>query len=267
MSFFEKNVPGGHAVVGAHGDRADHGLAHGVQGGRDADLPGRRRPGHADLAGQPGRPRAARAPVDRGQQRPAPQRRPPGHRPRPRRAGRAARVLPGRAAGRATCSRSAGWWPSRSRAAARACTSTPTCRSGCPRRSRPRWPRRSPRRSQAQHPKLVTATMTKAKRPGKVFLDWSQNSRLEDHHLAVLAARARATDRGRAAHLGRGRGGRRGPRWRSSSCASRRCSSGWRSTATCSGEAPGPDPALVPTCYRTLAGVWSLRRPVRRTSI
>lgn len=29
---------------------------------------------------------------------------------------------------------------------------------------------------QAAHPTLVTATMTKAKRPGKVFLDWSQNS-------------------------------------------------------------------------------------------
>ena len=29
---------------------------------------------------------------------------------------------------------------------------------------------------QAAHPALVTATMTKAKRPGKVFLDWSQNS-------------------------------------------------------------------------------------------
>ncbi|MCY7400579.1 MAG: non-homologous end-joining DNA ligase [Nocardioides sp.] len=29
---------------------------------------------------------------------------------------------------------------------------------------------------QAAHPELVTATMTKAKRPGKVFLDWSQNS-------------------------------------------------------------------------------------------
>jgi len=29
---------------------------------------------------------------------------------------------------------------------------------------------------QAEHPKLVTATMTKAKRSGKVFLDWSQNS-------------------------------------------------------------------------------------------
>jgi bifunctional non-homologous end joining protein LigD len=29
---------------------------------------------------------------------------------------------------------------------------------------------------QAEHPRLVTATMTKAKRPGKVFLDWSQNA-------------------------------------------------------------------------------------------
>jgi bifunctional non-homologous end joining protein LigD len=29
---------------------------------------------------------------------------------------------------------------------------------------------------QKVHPDLVTATMTKAKRPGKVFLDWSQNS-------------------------------------------------------------------------------------------
>jgi bifunctional non-homologous end joining protein LigD len=29
---------------------------------------------------------------------------------------------------------------------------------------------------QASHPALVTAAMTKAKRPGKVFLDWSQNS-------------------------------------------------------------------------------------------
>ena len=29
---------------------------------------------------------------------------------------------------------------------------------------------------QADHPKLVTATMTKARRSGKVFLDWSQNS-------------------------------------------------------------------------------------------
>ena len=29
---------------------------------------------------------------------------------------------------------------------------------------------------QGEHPKLVTATMTKSKRSGKVFLDWSQNA-------------------------------------------------------------------------------------------
>ncbi len=29
---------------------------------------------------------------------------------------------------------------------------------------------------QAEHPRLVTATMTKAKRGGKVFFDWSQNA-------------------------------------------------------------------------------------------
>ncbi|MBD8868750.1 non-homologous end-joining DNA ligase [Nocardioides donggukensis] len=29
---------------------------------------------------------------------------------------------------------------------------------------------------QAEHPKRVTATMTRARRPGKVFLDWSQNA-------------------------------------------------------------------------------------------
>jgi bifunctional non-homologous end joining protein LigD len=29
---------------------------------------------------------------------------------------------------------------------------------------------------QAEHPKQVTATMTKSKRSGKVFLDWSQNA-------------------------------------------------------------------------------------------
>ena len=40
----------------------------------------------------------------------------------------------------------------------------------------PRWPRRSPRSCRRSTRDLVTATMTKAKRPGKVFLDWSQNS-------------------------------------------------------------------------------------------
>ncbi len=51
-------------------------------------------------------------------------------------------------------------------------------------------------------PKLVTSTMTKSLRAGKVFLDWSQNNGVEDHHRAVLAARARTSDGRGAAHLG-----------------------------------------------------------------
>src|SRR5690606_30090936 len=31
-------------------------------------------------------------------------------------------------------------------------------------------------RLQKEHPKLVTATMTKSRRVGKVFVDWSQNA-------------------------------------------------------------------------------------------
>ena len=51
-------------------------------------------------------------------------------------------------------------------------------------------------------PKLVTSTMTKSLRAGKVFLDWSQNSALQDDDRAVFAARPRAPDGRGAAHLG-----------------------------------------------------------------
>ena len=51
-------------------------------------------------------------------------------------------------------------------------------------------------------PKLVTSTMTKSVRAGKVFLDWSQNSALQDNDRPVFAARPRAPDRRGAAHLG-----------------------------------------------------------------
>ena len=37
--------------------------------------------------------------------------------------------------------------------------------------------------------------MTKSKRSGKVFLDWSPERRFEDHAVAVLAARTRAARR------------------------------------------------------------------------
>ena len=65
--------PERHAVVGAHGRGADDRVASpgkwsGAQRRRPG-LPGRRRPRHLDLAGQPGRARAARAPVDGHQER------------------------------------------------------------------------------------------------------------------------------------------------------------------------------------------------------
>ena len=66
---------------------------------------------------------------------------------------------------------------------------------------------------QAEHPKLVTATMTKARRSGKVFLDWSQNAGSKTT-ISPYSLRGRerpwvATPR----DLGRGRG--RAPRTRS----------------------------------------------------
>ena len=57
--------------------------------------------------------------------------------------------------------------------------------------------------------------MTKAKRPGKVFLDWSQNTGSKTT-ISPYSLRGTADAvRRRAAHLGRGRGGRGGAaaRW------------------------------------------------------
>ena len=53
-------------------------------------------------------------------------------------------------------------------------------------------------------PDLVVSRMTKARRAGKVLIDWSQNDAQEDDRLRLLAARARAPDRLDAARLGRG---------------------------------------------------------------
>ena len=77
-------------------------------------------------------------------------------------------------------------------------------------------------------PKLVTSTMTKSLRAGKVFVDWSQNSAVQDHDRAVFAARARAPDGRRAAHLGGTRRSRPAP-----AALSTRCWTGWRATAIC----------------------------------
>ncbi len=107
----------------------------------------------------------------------APRCRPDRDRPRPGRGGRAPRVLPASRCWCATSWPSATSTPGRSPAAARACTST---RHLPRRRDSEEDPatvaKEIAEQLQAEHPKLVTATMTKAKRSGKVFLDWSQNA-------------------------------------------------------------------------------------------
>ena len=69
------------------------------------------------------------------------------------------------------------WSPSPRPAGRRACSST--CPSTRPapttRPARSRWPWRSC--SSGEDPKGVTSTMAKAVRPGKIFVDWSQNTR------------------------------------------------------------------------------------------
>ena len=256
-SFFEKNVPAGTpswvrtVTVPTTGSRA---VALGARrGSGHPDLPDRRRPGHPDLAGQPRRARAARPPVDGGPQRAPAQRRPARHRPRPGRAGGAARVLRGRAAGARQARR------------ARPGTPSPVTSGSKGLHLYADLPRRMPsddstalakevaEELQGEHPQLVTATMTKARRSGKVFLDWSQNAGVEDHHLAVLPARPGAPVRRHARLVGRGRGRARRTRSASSSSGTTRCSTGSPTSATCSRPA---DPSAG-GCYRTVEMMWT----------
>ena len=144
-SFFEKNTPAGTPSWVRTAQGADDRVAGQLAARRPPGLPDRRRPGHADLAGQPGRAGAPRPPVDGQPQRPAAQPEPAGDRPRPRRAGRAPGVLRRRPAGARPARRARPRRPRRSPAAARACTSTPRCPASSTPRRRPGWPRRWPR--------------------------------------------------------------------------------------------------------------------------
>ena len=172
--FFEKNAPAGTPGWVRTADVPTTGSRGRQPARRPPGVPDHRRPRDPHLGGQPGRPRAARPPVDGDQEG------------KPRGADRIVIDLdPGEGAGLHEC---CGWrcWcatrlpiassmPARSPAAARACTSTPRCHGG-------RTPTTSETAKaiaeelQGEHPQLVTATMTKAKRSGKVFLDWSQNA-------------------------------------------------------------------------------------------
>ena len=56
---------------------------------------------------------------------------------------------------------------------------------------------------ESAEPDLVVSRMTKARRTGKVLIDWSQNDATQDDRLRLLAARARAPDGLDAASTGR----------------------------------------------------------------
>ena len=83
-----------------------------------------------------------------------------------------------------------------------------------------------------QHPDLVVSRMTKTLRPGKVFIDWSQNNPAKTTVTRLLAARPPPADRQHADQLGRGRRLHAAPS--SSSSRPRTCWNAPRQTATCS---------------------------------
>ena len=85
-----------------------------------------------------------------------------------------------------------------------------------------------------RHPELVVSEMRKDLRPGKVFVDWSQN---DEHKTTVASTRCGpgAADRLDPAALGGGRGGHGVARpGRARRSPPPTCSSGSPSTATCS---------------------------------
>ena len=59
-----------------------------------------------------------------------------------------------------------------------------------------------------QYPKEVVSKMTKKLRKGKVFVDWSQNTKIEDDDRGLLAARQGTAHRLDPGRVGRGRVGR-----------------------------------------------------------
>ena len=173
-----------------------------------AGLPDRRRPRDAHLAGQPGRARSCTSTSGRSTRQTGRAARPARHRPRPGRAGPAPRVLPGRCW-------SATSWPSRDLPRAAPVTSGSKglhLYAALPKRfaardeSDWRWPSRWPRLP-GEHPGLVTATMTKARRSGKVFLDWSQNAGSKTTISPCTHCVAVRSDRGDPGLVDRGGGG------------------------------------------------------------
>ena len=142
--------------------------------GRRRHLPARPGDRRAHLPRQPQLPRAARPAVDGRRRRRAAEPRPARHRPRPGQAGRAARVRAGRPA-RARPARPLGleMYPVTSGskgmqlyAALGGDLTSDQVRD---------LAQQLAQEMTKKHPDLVLWKMTKSLRPGKVFLDWSQN--------------------------------------------------------------------------------------------
>ena len=66
--------------------------------------------------------------------------------------------------------------PCRSPAAARACSCMPRCRESTPRTTSATLAQDLAQEMTKKHPDLVVWKMTKSLRPGKIFVDWSQNT-------------------------------------------------------------------------------------------
>ena len=95
--------------------------------------------------------------------------------------------------------------------------------------------RPSPSCSRARSRSWPSRRMAKARRAGKVLIDWAQNDRAQDDRRRLLAARARAADGLDAGRLGRGRGVRRVGRPRAAALhGGAGAGSAWPSTATSS---------------------------------
>ena len=111
---------------------------------------------------------------------------------------------------RATCSPRSTSRAGARRRARRACR----CTSRSTPRGRPTRPPPTSRSPSASCSNVsctgrVTTVMAKNKRPGKIFVDWSQNAHHKTTIAPVFAARPRGADRLDAGRLGRGRGLRR----------------------------------------------------------
>ena len=197
QSFFEKNLPSG-APSGCRRCRVDDVTYPLVGDLADADLPGQ--PQLASSSTCPSGPSTTTA----ARQQPRPAR----HRPRPRHAGRAARVRPGGAARARPAGRTrAGDVPGDQRQQGHAAVRRRSAATSTSDQVRD-LAQQLAQELTKKHPDLMLWKMTKSLRPGKVFLDWSQNVAAKTTIAPTPCAVGSADLRRAPRDLGRGRGRR-----------------------------------------------------------